>query len=165
MNACTSTVLILSCSVMDGCFLVFMACRQGTPCQSTMVRYLQYMLRSQREKSSKGNAKGRRIPKFPHNFPCGLCELNFPGSQHRTGMLYPCPWKPQRDVSCSQLVHCTLICLWGYMPRQGDNHIPVAWVPLWWGIMLSRVLHWEVNPCQPGPDLSSSHEAVQIFSV
>lgn len=61
------------------------------------VRHLQYVLRFQREKFSKGNAKGRRIPKFPHNFSSGVCELNLPGSQHITGMLYPCPWKPQRD--------------------------------------------------------------------
>lgn len=82
------------------------------------------------------------------------CELNFPGSQHIAGQLYPCPWKPQRDLSFSQLVHWARICVWSYPPRHGDNHIAVAWVPLWWAIMPSWALHREANS-QKSPVSSS----------
>lgn len=134
-----------------------------------MVRYLQHVLSLQREKLSKGKAKGRRIPKFPHNFPCRCCEPNLPGSQHIAGMLYLCLWKPQRDLSFSQLVYCTHICSWSYMPRQGDNHISVAWVPLWWGIMLSWFLHREANSQKSHVSLSMTFHStmmqIRIFSM
>lgn len=129
-----------------------------------MVRYLQHVLRLQRKTCSKGKAKGRRIPKFPHNFPCGCCEPNLPGSQHIAGTPSPCPWKPQRDLSFSQLVYCAHICSWSYMPRQGDNHISVAWVPLWWGIMPSWFLQRSKlpeKPCQLEFDLSFNNDADQ----
>jgi len=127
-----------------------------------MVRYLQNVLRHQRNKSAKGRAKGRRIPKFPHNFPCGCCEPNLPGSQHIAGMLYPCPWKPQRDLSFSQLVYCAHICLWSYMPRQGDNHISVAWVPLWWGTTLLWLLHREANSQKSHVSLSLTFHSTMM---
>lgn len=134
-----------------------------------MVRYLQHVLRPQREKFSKRKAKWRRIPKFPRNFPCGCSEPNLPGSQHIAGMLYPCPSKPQRDLSFSQLVYCAHICSWSYMPRQGDNHISIAWVPLWWGIMLSWFLHREANSQKSYVSLSltfhSTMMQIRIFSM
>lgn len=123
--------------------------------RTPMVRYLWHTLRSQRETFSKGKTTRQQNSWISTPFP-----LRVQWAEHSWFTAHcqnAVPTSLQTAVGTLVFTVFTAhVCECSYMPRQGDNRISGAWVPLWWGITLSWLLHREANSQKSHVSLSST---------